>query len=54
VKTGEQQDGKVVILEGLKPGDRVVTLGQLRLQNGAAVTLADDAAMPPRTNLPRY
>ncbi len=54
VRTGEQQDGHVVILEGLKPGDRVVTLGQLRLQNGAAVTLADGAAIPPRTNLPRY
>lgn len=54
VKTGEQQDGMVVILEGLKPGDRVVTLGQLRLQNGAPVVLADDAALPPRTNLPRY
>jgi membrane fusion protein (multidrug efflux system) len=54
VKTGEQQDGQVVIVEGLKANDRVVTLGQLRLQNGAAVTLADDAALPPRTTLPRY
>jgi len=54
IKTGEQQDGMVVITEGIKPGDRVVTLGQLRLQNGAAVVLADDAALPPRTNLPRH
>ena len=54
VKTGEQQDGMVVILEGLKSGDRVITLGQLRLQNGSPVVLADGAAMPPRTNLPRY
>jgi membrane fusion protein (multidrug efflux system) len=54
VKTGEQQDGLVVVLEGLKSGDRIVTLGQLRLQNGAAVTLADDSGLPPRTTLPRY
>ncbi|MGE0152731.1 MAG: efflux RND transporter periplasmic adaptor subunit [Reyranellaceae bacterium] len=54
VKTGEQQDGMVVILEGLKPGDRVVTLGQLRLQNGSAVTLIEDAAMPARPTLPRH
>jgi membrane fusion protein (multidrug efflux system) len=54
IKTGEQQDGMVVITEGLKPGDRVVTLGQLRLQNGSPVTLADDAALPPRTVLPRH
>lgn len=54
IRTGEQQDGMVVIEEGLKPGDRVVTLGQLRLQNGAPVVLADEAALPPRTSLPRH
>ncbi|MDH6591762.1 multidrug efflux system membrane fusion protein [Variovorax sp. TBS-050B] len=37
VKTGERQDGRVVVEQGLKAGDRVVTSGQLRLYSGAAV-----------------
>lgn len=40
VKTGPRFDGRVAILEGLKPGDRVVTSGQLKLNPGALVTLA--------------
>ena len=36
VKTGTRWDDKVAILDGLKPGDRVVAAGQLKLQNGAA------------------
>jgi multidrug efflux system membrane fusion protein len=37
VKTGPRWDGKVAILDGVKPGDRVVAAGQVKLQNGAAV-----------------
>ena len=37
VKAGERQDGLVVIENGLAPGDKVVTSGQLRLYTGAAV-----------------
>jgi multidrug efflux system membrane fusion protein len=37
VKTGPRWDGKVAILDGLKPGDQVVAAGQVKLQNGAAV-----------------
>jgi len=37
VKTGDRQDGSVVVEKGLAPGDRVVTSGQLRLYTGAAV-----------------
>ena len=36
-------DGRrVVVTEGLRPGDRVVTSGQLRLHNGAAVAVSPD------------
>src|SRR6185295_15012179 len=35
VKTGRNQDGWVVILEGLTPGDRVVTRGALLLDTQA-------------------
>ena len=41
VKTGQRWDGKVAILTGLKPGDRVVAAGQVKLQNGGAVAISD-------------
>lgn len=37
VKAGDRQDGRVVIEQGLKAGEKVVTSGQLRLYSGAAV-----------------
>ena len=37
VKTAERLHGRVVVTEGLNAGDQVVTSGQLRLHNGAAV-----------------
>ncbi|MGV2899041.1 efflux RND transporter periplasmic adaptor subunit [Achromobacter sp. AGC78] len=37
VKTAERLRGRVVVTEGLQAGDQVVTSGQLRLHNGAAV-----------------
>lgn len=42
VKTGERLRGRVVVTEGLKAGDQVVTSGQLRLHNGAAVEILPD------------
>ncbi len=40
VKTGERSAGRVVLLEGVQPNDRVVTSGQLRLRSGASVRIA--------------
>lgn len=37
VKTAERVGGRVVVTEGLNANDQVVTSGQLRLHNGAAV-----------------
>ena len=45
VETGERRDGVVLILKGLKPGERVVTAGQLKLDNGAHVAIVDDQAL---------
>ena len=42
VRTGNRLDGKVVIANGLNAGDRVVAVGQLKLQPGSAVTLSSD------------
>ncbi|WP_309682903.1 efflux RND transporter periplasmic adaptor subunit [Polaromonas sp.] len=48
VKVGLRQPGKVEILEGLEPGDTVVTSGQQRVQrDGTVVSVVDLAAGRP-------
>ncbi len=47
VKTGDRWDGKVAILDGLKPGEQVVAAGQVKVQNGAAVIIGAPAPQPP-------
>ncbi len=42
VKTGDNRKGRVAVLSGVKKDDLVVTAGQLKLNNGAAVILSDD------------
>jgi membrane fusion protein, multidrug efflux system len=37
VKVGQRWDGKAAIADGVKPGDRVVAAGQVKLQDGAQV-----------------
>src|SRR6202158_684032 len=39
IRTGNRVDGRVEVLSGLKPGDRVVAVGQLKLQSGVAGAL---------------
>src|SRR5580692_5013948 len=54
VRTGNRLNGRVEILTGLKPGDRVVAVGQLKLQSGAAVAISTDPPPPIPANPPRY
>ena len=54
VRTGNRVQGRAEILSGLKPGDRVVAVGQLKLQSGAAVAISTDPAPPIPANPPRY
>jgi multidrug efflux system membrane fusion protein len=54
VRTGDRVNGRAEILSGLKPGDRVVAVGQLKLQPGAAVVVSTDPAPPIPANPPRY
>jgi membrane fusion protein, multidrug efflux system len=49
VKTGARWDGKVAILDGLKPGERVVAAGQVKLQNGAEVMVTGSPPPQPPT-----
>lgn len=39
VTTGERRGGQVVVLEGLEDGEQVVSAGQLKLNDGAAVVI---------------
>jgi len=54
VQTGNRIEGRAEILKGLKPGDRVVALGQLKLQSGSAVTISTDPAPTIPAEPPRY
>jgi multidrug efflux system membrane fusion protein len=54
VRSGNRVNGRAEILSGLKAGDRVVAVGQLKLQSGAAVAISADAPPPIPANPPRY
>ncbi len=54
VRTGNRITGRAEILSGLKAGDRVVAVGQLKLQSGAAVAISTDPAPPIPATTPRY
>jgi len=53
VKTGARFGGKVAILEGLEPGDRVVAAGQVKVQNGGQVAIGDSPVPQPPAALTR-
>jgi multidrug efflux system membrane fusion protein len=44
IVAGQEGDGQSVVLKGLSPGEKVVTAGQYRLQNGALVEPAEAAS----------
>ncbi len=50
VKTGFVRNGKIVVSEGLKAGDRVVVQGQQRIRQG--MTVAPSLASAPAANTP--
>ena len=54
VQTGNRIDGRAEILKGLKPGDRVVALGQMKVQSGSAVAISTDPLPPIPAKPPRY
>jgi multidrug efflux system membrane fusion protein len=54
VVTGNRVNGRVEVLNGLKPGDRVVAVGQIKLQSGAAVAISADPTPPIPATPPRY
>jgi len=54
VQTGNRVNGSAEILKGLKPGDRVVAVGQLKLQSGSAVAISTDPVPSIPAQPPRY
>ena len=54
VRTGNRINGRAEIASGLKAGDRVVAVGQLKLQSGAAVAISSDGPPPIPASPPRY
>ncbi|MBR0872102.1 efflux RND transporter periplasmic adaptor subunit [Bradyrhizobium tropiciagri] len=54
VKTGTRVEGRVAILKGLKPGDKVVAVGQIKLQSGMPVAISTDPPPPVPAEPPRY
>src|SRR5580700_8414575 len=54
VRTGNRIGGRTEVLSGVKEGDRVVAVGQLKLQSGAAVAISTDPPPPIPANPPRY
>src|SRR3954447_5569204 len=54
VRTGRRVQGRAEIVSGVKPGDRVVAVGQLKLQSGAAVAISADPPPPMPATPPRY
>ena len=48
VTTGERRDGLVVVLDGLEGGEQVITAGQLKLDSGTHVAIAEPHAQAGR------
>jgi len=42
IETGERRDGVVMITKGVQNGEKVVTGGQIKLDNGARIAISDD------------
>ena len=54
VRSGEARGDRIAITEGLKPGETVVTEGQVKLLPDAHVRIDAAGGLPPRDTLPRF
>src|ERR1700744_2995544 len=54
VQTGNRINGRAEILKGLKPGDRVIAVGQIKVPSGSAVVISPDPPPPVPAEPPRY
>jgi multidrug efflux system membrane fusion protein len=54
VQTGNRIDGRAEILKGLKAGDRVIAVGQIKVPSGSAVVISSNPPPPIPAKPPRY
>jgi membrane fusion protein, multidrug efflux system len=53
VRVGATRGERVAVLDGLQPGEIVVTSGQIKLQPNFPVTIDNPGGLPPRPELPK-
>ncbi|MHC8337867.1 efflux RND transporter periplasmic adaptor subunit [Pseudomonas sp. HLT2-19-2] len=53
IETGERRDGVVMITKGVQNGEKVVTAGQIKLDNGAHIAISDDKTLAEKSSQPR-
>ena len=53
VRTGEARGDRIAILEGVKPGEKVITEGQIKLMPDAPIRIEPGGGLEPRPVLPR-
>ncbi len=53
LRIGDTRGDQVAVLDGLAPGEKIVTEGQLKLQNGARVRIDNDSGLKPLQETPR-
>jgi membrane fusion protein, multidrug efflux system len=54
IKVGQEDMGRAVVLEGLTAGQKIVTAGQYRLQQGALVQPSEANSSPPPDQSAQY
>lgn len=52
VKSGERRNGQIAVENGLKPGEIVVTSGQIKLDNGTRVAISQEKTLVPPEQVP--
>ncbi|KJZ41274.1 efflux RND transporter periplasmic adaptor subunit [Pseudomonas sp. B21-040] len=53
VETGERREGLVIVTKGVQNGEKVVTAGQIKLDNGAHIAISDDKTLAEKNSPPR-
>ena len=53
IRVGDTRGERIAILDGLKVGDKVVTAGQIKLQQNSPVTIDQSVALPPPAETPK-
>jgi len=53
VRSGERRGAEMAVIDGLAPGEIVVTAGQIKLQNGSRIHIAPQPSLTPPAERPR-